>query len=251
MKNFLTSYSVLIISVVLNAPTYVFGNDLCDTSHLFTPKWNAASKTCMLRMDIAFPDIKSDKQYDIFFDFGKKNIFVGKKQKLQNNSGGVASPEYSFFHRFNFITFKQPDPPSKINLKKSSSEPKKIPDETSNYTYQLINGAYFERPNGTDYRHDYLNIFPAGLTSQTNTLPLSSKNDMVSISEESNTCSNQTKKYFAVKVNGKTQHLIDPDYKYSSDLSQITEEKKCNSMSESQTPETTSTPSETPKNPPR
>ena len=239
MKNFLTSYSVLIISVVLNAPAYVFGNDLCDTSHLFTPKWNAASKTCMLSMDITFPRIQSDKQYDIFFDFGKKNIFVGRKQTSPlSKSGNTDSQEYSSFSSYDFITFTKGHPSSNI---------------ADNYIYKWDpSSKVFVKKHLDTLLHTYLNIFPAGSTSLTQEIPqASSKNDMVSISEEINTCIKQTKKYFAVKVNGKTQHLIDPDYKYSSDLSQITEEKKCNSMSESQTPETTSTPSETQQNPPR
>jgi hypothetical protein len=219
MKNFLTNYLVLISSVALNIPSHVFGNDLCDTSHLFAPKWNTASGTCMLGMDIKSPKKQSDKQHNIFFDFDKKNIFVGSNYRSQSKMTNPEWPEYSFFSSYSFLTFTKGNSRSNI---------------ATNYTYtwDINSKKYIQRGHDTKL-HAYLNVFPTGTTSLTKNIPDIIKDDnMVSISEEINTCNKIRKSYLVVKVNGVTQYLIDPSYSHSTDLSKITDEKKCNTLAE-------------------
>lgn len=202
MKRFL----ILIVS------GHAFGSDLCSTDKNFVPQWNPVSKTCVLALNIEFPE----KKYDLLMDFNRKIIFVGNKTNAKDS-------DYGSMSSYSFITFTKAHPSSNI---------------AENYSYTWNNvSKEFEKKFISDRLHRYLNVFPVGVTSLTKEIPATTAGGkMYSISEEKNTCNQKTKNYLVVKMNGDTRYLIDPEYIYPTDLKKISSKKKCDDLSNNEVP---------------
>lgn len=218
MRAFLMSYSRLVIYIILVAPVYSLADGICDSEKIFTPKWSPLDKTCVLSLDID----NSKKGFDLLLDFKEKKIIIGYDFKDTEKKPDDKTIKYKDMRIFKFSSLSQAD----TNASKTKSK-------VFNYSYRWdpLTSSYYEVLIIKESRTGYLNIFQPGAISFTNVIPeRTGDNTMYSISQEKNTCNKKSKQYLVLKVNGKTKHLIDPDFKYSQNLSDVSSKSECEKL---------------------